>query len=117
KEGATHDLPATLIMACAMGPAVAPELLSVLPAKAEFELDALMRKLEPFVAAVNLQRGYVEPLAQALYAQPKLDQSRRSGIIPRKLRGKSYYGLAMHLFLLRHRAIGSWVPESWIDRK
>jgi poly(A) polymerase len=114
KEGIGEDLPATLIMACAMGPAIVPELLSALPAKAEFDLEDLMRRFEPFVAAVNLQRGYVEPLAQALYAQPKLDQSRRSGIIPRKLRGKSYYGLAMHLFLLRHRAIGSWVPESWI---
>lgn len=115
KEGATEDLPATLIMACAMGPAIAPELLAALPAKLEFDLDDLMRRFEPFVAAVNLQRGYVEPLAQALYAQPKLDQSRRSGVIPRRLRGKSYYGLAMHLFLLRHRAIGSWVPESWAD--
>ncbi len=114
KEGIDEDLPATLIMACAMGPAIVPELLSALPAKVEFNLEDLMRRFEPFVAAVNVQRGYVEPLAQALYAQPQLDQSRRSGVIPRKLRGKSYYGLAMHLFLLRHRAIGSWVPEAWI---
>ncbi|RMF13813.1 MAG: polynucleotide adenylyltransferase PcnB [Candidatus Dadabacteria bacterium] len=113
REGAEQDLPATLIFATALGPAIVPELLAVFQEDADMRIELLQDQILPYLRAVGIPKALAEPLSQTLYAQPRLDRARRNGQVPKRLRSKSYFGLAMHLFLLRHQAIGSMIPESW----
>lgn len=113
KEGAKMDLPGTLIFATALGPAIVPKLLTVFSPDDRIELDLVQTDLVPYMLAVGVPKSLTEPLSQVLYAQPKLDKARKGGGIPGKLQQKSYFGLSMHLFALRHKAIGSWIPEEW----
>lgn len=113
KEGASKDLPAPLIFATALGPAIVPNLLTIFLSDERVEINLIHGELATYMAAVGIPKALTEPLAQALAAQPKLDKARKNGDLPGKLRNKSYFGLAMHLFVLRHQAIGSWIPEAW----
>lgn len=113
QEGAKHDLPGELIFAAAFGPALMPDLLAIFPEKAQINVDKVIKRLDPFLAAAGIPKAMAESLAQALYAQPRLDAA-RSGSIPKRIANKSYFPLALHLFLLRHQAIGSFVPEEWV---
>ncbi len=113
KEGAQHDLDPSLIFAAALGPAIVPGMLELFIDKPKFDIKKIQSRLGPYLRAVGIPKSYAEPLTQALFAQPKLDSARQSESLPKRLTSKSYFPLAMHLFVLRHRAIGSMIPEKW----
>jgi len=115
RRGIGEDLPTALVFAVVFGPVIEPAILRVLNKRDKLQLERLIADAEPILTKLGVTKALAEPIAQAIYAQPRLDRARRTPETVGKLRKKSYYPLALTVCITRHQALGSELPERWLE--
>jgi poly(A) polymerase len=107
-------LPLTLNLACALGPAIYPEILGVgVPV---IPKEELAHRFRPFLRFLGVPQKIGEEVGEILSSQGKLDLLRSEGKYPERLKEKRYFPLAFRLALFRYLAMGISIPEEWERR-